>query len=106
MVYQDFALIIMQIIYQIRANTLSHNIMIYYIMKQLSVLVEDDILDAIERRIVASGRSKSDVVRELLVIGLKKPPTSAYRDLIMNAIAEHEKKFHLSNNLNKGDSGQ
>jgi hypothetical protein len=63
-------------------------------MKQLSVMVEDEILEAIESRIVASGRSKSDVVRELLVIGLKKPPTSAYRDLVNNAIAEHEKKFH------------
>ncbi len=68
--------------------------MLYHNMKQLSVMVEDDILEAIENRIVASGRSKSDVVRELLVIGLKKPPTSAYRDLVINAIAEHEKKFH------------
>lgn len=68
--------------------------MVYHVMKQLSVLVEDDILEAIENRITASGRSKSDVVRELLVIGLKKPPTSAYRDLVMNAIAEHEKKYH------------
>ncbi len=76
------------------ANTLSINIMIYHGMKQLSVLVEDDILEAIESRIVASGRSKSDVVRELLVIGLKKPPTSAYRDLVINAIAEHERRFH------------
>ncbi len=76
------------------ANTLSINIMVYHGMKQLSVLVEDDILEAIENRIVASGRSKSDVVRELLVIGLKKPPTSAYRDLVVNAIAEHERKFH------------
>jgi hypothetical protein len=71
--------------------------MIYHNMKQLSVLVEDDILEAIESRIVASGRSKSDVVRELLVIGLKKPPTSAYRDLVNNAIAAHEKKFHAAN---------
>ena len=63
-------------------------------MKQLSVMVEDEILEAIESRIVASGRTKSDVVRELLVIGLKKPPTSAYRDLVNNAMAEHEKKFH------------
>jgi hypothetical protein len=68
--------------------------MVYHGMKQLSVLVEDDILEAIENRIVASGRSKSDVVRELLVIGLKKPPTSAYRDLVINAIAEHERRFH------------
>lgn len=68
--------------------------MIYQIMKQLSVLVEDDILEAIENRIKASGRNKSDVVRELLVIGLKKPPTSAYRDLVLNLIAEHERKFH------------
>jgi hypothetical protein len=68
--------------------------MIQHNMKQLSVLVEDDISEAIESRIVASGRSKSDVVRELLVIGLKKPPTSAYRDLVNNAIAEHERKFH------------
>ncbi|MDD1749518.1 MAG: ribbon-helix-helix protein, CopG family [Methanothrix sp.] len=68
-------------------------------MKQLSVLVEDDILEAIENRIVASGRSKSDVVRELLVLGLKKPPTSAYRDLIINAIAEHEKKFHAMDTI-------
>jgi hypothetical protein len=58
------------------------------------VMVEDEILEAIESRIVASGRTKSDVVRELLVIGLKKPPTSAYRDLVNNAIEEHEKKFH------------
>jgi hypothetical protein len=65
-------------------------------MKQLSVLVENDILEAIENRITASGRSKSDVVRELLVIGLKKPPTSAYRDLVLNLIAEHEKKFHAA----------
>jgi len=65
-------------------------------MKQLSVLVEDDILEAIENRIKASGRSKSDVLRELLVIGLKKPPTSAYRDLVIDAITEHEKKFHAS----------
>ena len=65
-------------------------------MQQLSVLVEDDILEAIENRIKASGRSKSDVLRELLVIGLKKPPTSAYRDLVIAAIAEHEKKFHAS----------
>jgi len=57
-------------------------------------MVEDDILEAIESRIVASGRSKSDVVRELLVIGLKKPPTSAYRDLVNNAMAEHERRFH------------
>ncbi len=76
------------------ANTLSINIMVYHGMKQLSVLVEDDILEAIENRIRASGRSKSDVVRELLVIGLKKPPTSAYRDIVTNAIAEHERKFH------------
>ena len=68
--------------------------MVYHTMKQLSVMVEDDILEAIENRIKASGRSKSDVVRELLVIGLKKPPTSAYRDLIIDAIAEHEKRFH------------
>jgi len=65
-------------------------------MKQLSVLVEDDILEAVENRIKASGRSKSDVLRELLVIGLKKPPTSAYRDLVIDALAEHEKKFHAS----------
>jgi hypothetical protein len=65
-------------------------------MKQLSVLVEDDILEAIENRIKASGRNKSDVVRELLVIGLRKPPTSAYRDLVLNLIAEHEKKFHAT----------
>ncbi len=70
--------------------------MVYHNMKQLSVLVEDDILEAIENRIKASGRSKSDVVRELLVIGLKKPPTSAYRDLVVDAIAKHEKKFHAS----------
>ena len=63
-------------------------------MKQLSVLVDDDVLEAIENRILASGRSKSDVVRDLLVIGLKKPPSSAYRDLVMDAIAEHEKKYH------------
>jgi hypothetical protein len=63
-------------------------------MKQLSVLVDDDVLEAIENRILASGRSKSDVVRDLLVIGLKRPPSSAYRDLVMDAIAEHEKKFH------------
>jgi len=65
-------------------------------MKQLSVMVEDDILEAIENRIKASGRSKSDVLRELLVIGLKKPPTSAYRELVIDAIAEHEKKYHES----------
>jgi metal-responsive CopG/Arc/MetJ family transcriptional regulator len=70
--------------------------MIYHNMQQLSVLVEDDIIEAIENRIKASGRSKSDVIRELLVIGLKKPPTSAYRDLVISAIAEHEKKFHTS----------
>ncbi|MDD2756479.1 MAG: ribbon-helix-helix protein, CopG family [Methanothrix sp.] len=63
-------------------------------MKQLSVLVDDDVLEAIENRILASGRSKSDVVRDLLVIGLKRPPSSAYRDLVMDAIAEHEKKYH------------
>jgi len=63
-------------------------------MKQLSVLVDDDVLEAIENRILACGRSKSDVVRDLLVIGLKRPPSSAYRDLVMSAIAEHEKKFH------------
>jgi hypothetical protein len=63
-------------------------------MKQLSVMVEDDIMEAIENRITASGRSKSDVIRELLVIGLKKPPTSAYRDLVLDAIARHEEKFH------------
>ncbi len=77
-------------------ETLSIHTMIYHDMKQLSVLVEDDILEAIENRIRASGRNKSDVVRELIVIGLKKPPTSAYRDLVNNAIAEHEKKFHSS----------
>jgi hypothetical protein len=70
-------------------------------MKQLSVLVEDDILEAIEGRILASGRSKSDVVRDLIVIGLKKPPTSAYRDLVVNAIAEHEKKFHSMDQIKK-----
>ena len=53
-------------------------------------------MEAIENRIKASGRSKSDVVRELLVIGLKKPPTSAYRDLVVDAIAKHEAKFHAS----------
>jgi hypothetical protein len=63
-------------------------------MKQLSVLVENDILEAIENRIKASGRSKSDVVRELLVIGLKKPPTSAYKELVADAISKHEEKFH------------
>jgi len=68
--------------------------MIYHNMEQLSVLVEDDILEAIENRIKASGRSKSDVIRELLVIGLKKPPTSAYRELIVDAITKHEEKFH------------
>lgn len=57
-------------------------------------MVEDDIMEAIENRIKASGRSKSDVIRDLLVIGLKKPPSSAYRDLVKNAIARHEKKFH------------
>jgi len=51
-------------------------------------------LEAIENRILASGRSKSDVVRDLLTIGLKKPPTSAYRDLVMDAIAAHERRFH------------
>lgn len=75
-------------------------------MKQLSVLVEDDILEAIENRIKASGRSKSDVVRELLVIGLKKPPTSAYRDLIVDAIAEHEAKFHASETVSEQMRGQ
>jgi hypothetical protein len=75
-------------------NTLSIPIILYAGMKQLSVLVDDDILEAIENRIKASGRNKSDVVRELLVIGLRKPPTSAYRDLVLNAIAEHERKFH------------
>lgn len=63
-------------------------------MKQLSVLVDDEVLEAIENRILASGRSKSDVVRDLLVIGLKRPPSSAYKDLVMDAIAEHEKRFH------------
>ncbi len=63
-------------------------------MKQLSVMVEDDIMEAIENRIKASGRSKSDVIRDLLVIGLKKPPSSAYRDLVNGAIARHEKKYH------------
>jgi hypothetical protein len=62
-------------------------------------MVEDDILDSIENRIQASGRSKSDVIRELLVIGLKKPPTSAYRDLVINAITEHEKKFHATQTI-------
>jgi len=73
--------------------------MIYHDMKQLSVLVEDDVLEAIENRILASGRSKSDVVRDLLVISLKKPPTSAYRDLVISAIAEHEKKFHTKETI-------
>jgi predicted small metal-binding protein len=73
--------------------------MIYHDMKQLSVLVEDDVLEAIKNRILASGRSKSDVVRDLLVIGLKKPPTSAYRDLVIDAIAEHEKKFHAKDTI-------
>jgi len=77
-------------------NTLSIPIILYVDMKQLSVLVDDDILEAIENRIKASGRNKSDVVRELLVIGLRKPPTSAYRDLVLNAIAEHERKFHAA----------
>lgn len=80
-------------------ETLSIHTMIYHDMKQLSVLVEDDILEAIENRIKASGRNKSDVIRELLVIGLKKPPTSAYRDLINNAIAEHERKYHLKEKI-------
>ncbi len=75
-------------------------------MKQLSVLVEDDILEAIETRIKASGRSKSDVVRELLVIGLKKPPTSAYRDLIVDAIAKHEAKFHASGTVSEQKKSQ
>lgn len=75
-------------------ETLSIPTMIYHDMKQLSVLVEDDILEAIQNRIKASGRNKSDVVRELIVIGLKKPPTSAYRNLVNNAIAEHERKYH------------
>ena len=70
--------------------------MLYRLMKQLSVLVDDDVLEAIEKRILASGRSKSDVVRDLLMIGLKKPPTSAYRDLVMDAIAAHEKRFHAT----------
>ena len=85
----------------ILANSLSINIMINRVMKQLSVLVDDDILEAIENRIVASGRNKSDVVRELLVIGLRKPPTSAYRDLVLNAIAEHERKFHTEDEISK-----
>jgi negative regulator of replication initiation len=59
-------------------------------------MVEDDIMESIESRIKASGRSKSDVIRDLIVIGLKKPPTSAYRDLVTDAIAKHEKKFHSS----------
>ncbi len=59
-------------------------------------MVDDDIMEAIENRIKASGRSKSDVIRDLLVIGLKKPPSSAYRDLINDAIAQHEKNFHAS----------
>jgi negative regulator of replication initiation len=59
-------------------------------------MVEDDIMEAIESRIKASGRSKSDVIRDLIVIGLKKPPTSAYRDLVNDAIARHEKKYHAS----------
>ena len=54
----------------------------------------------LERRLTVmakrSGRSKSDVVRDLLIIGLKKPPTSAYRDLVMDAIAAHEKRFHAT----------
>lgn len=70
--------------------------MLCYHMKQLSVLVDDDVLEAIENRILASGRSKSDVVRDLLTIGLKKPPTSAYRDLVMDAIAAHERRFHAT----------
>lgn len=70
------------------------HVTIYHSMKQLSVMVEDDIMEAIENRIKASGRSKSDVIRDLLVIGLKKPPSSAYRDLVNDAIAKHEKKFH------------
>lgn len=82
-------------------ETLSIHTMICHDMKQLSVLVEDDILEAIENRIKASGRNKSDVIRELIVIGLKKPPTSAYRDLVNNAIAEHEKKFHSANATQK-----
>jgi hypothetical protein len=53
----------------------------------------------IESRIKASGRSKSDVVRELLVIGLKKPPISAYRELIVDAISKHEEKFHASETI-------
>ncbi len=75
--------------------------MIQHNMKQLSVMIEDDVLEAIENRIKASGRSKSDVVRELLVIGLKKPPTSAYKDIVTNAIVEHEKKFHGSEIIKK-----
>jgi hypothetical protein len=73
-------------------------------MKQLSVMVEDDIMEAIENRITASGRSKSDVIRELLVIGLKKPPTSAYRDLVLDAIAKHEEKFHAQAAKEQGRS--
>jgi negative regulator of replication initiation len=72
-------------------------------MKQLSVMVEDDIMEAIESRIRASGRSKSDVVRDLLVIGLKKPPSSAYRELITNAIAQHEKRFHASGSVRESE---
>ena len=70
--------------------------MLYYHMKQLSVLVDDDVLEVIENRILVFGRSKSDVVRDLLTIGLKKPPTSAYRDLVMDAIAAHERRFHAT----------
>ncbi len=64
-------------------------------------MVEDDIMEAIENRIKASGRSKSDVIRDLLVIGLKKPPTSAYRELIADAIAMHEEKYHASKTMQK-----
>lgn len=65
----------------------SYNILFY--MQQLSVMVPDDVMDAILKRVKRSDTSKSIVVRELLRAGLKKPTKD-------DQIAEHERKYHAA----------
>jgi metal-responsive CopG/Arc/MetJ family transcriptional regulator len=63
-------------------------------MKQLSVWIPKEYVTEIEEMAKAGGVRKSDIVRDLIMIGLRKPPSDRYIAVAKTILADHVAKYH------------
>lgn len=66
-------------------------------MKQLSVMIPDDVMDEIEKQVARMGNTKSIVVRDMLRASARKykPETiKMITQVVQEAITVHERHYH------------